>query len=194
MPHGKSRGVRTSEFPLTEPVLPNVEIDRPSDWPAVLSSVRDYWNERRGSRMMPSRGDISPAQIKSLLPYILLADVVDEGRDFRYRVVGTNLREFFYFEPTGKLMSEAIAPFGAGTVEGTLASYHAVMERRAPMRLTGSGSWFGQNPKYFDALLAPMSDDDVTVNMIFGTFIFAWDHEHQFRPPRDPRLDNHAPA
>jgi hypothetical protein len=68
------------------------------------------------------------------------------------------------------------------------------MERRAPMRLTGSGSWYGQNPKYFDALLAPMSDDGEAVNMILGTFIFVWDREHQFRVPLDPGLGGHVLA
>ena len=179
---------------MNELALPNVEIDRATNWPPVLSSVRDYWNEKRGARTMPSRSDISPAQLKSFLPYILLADVVDAGKDFRYRVVGTQLREFFYFEPTGKLMSEALAPFGRETVGATLAGYRAVIERRAPMRLTGSGSWYGQNPKYFDALLAPMSDDGEAANMILGTFIFVWDHAHQFQSPLDPRLGGHVSA
>lgn len=179
---------------MSELPLPNVEIDRATDWPAVLSSVRDYWNEKRGSRAMPSRSDISPAQLKSFLPYILLADVVDAGKDFRYRVVGTQLREFFYFEPTGKLMSEAVAPFGRDTVQATLAGYRAVMERRAPMRLTGAGAWFGQSPKFFDALLAPMSDDGEAVNMILGTFIFVWDRDHQFRAPLASRRGGHVTA
>lgn len=179
---------------MTQLALPNVEIDRPTRWPAVLSSVRDYWNEKRGDRLMPSRSDISPAQIKPFLPYILLADVIDHGKDFRYRVVGTELREFFYFEPTGKLISDAIAPFGVETVQATLAGYRAVVERRALMRITGAGSWYGQNPKYFDALLAPMSDDGETPNMILGTFVFVWDHEHQFVPPPDPRLAGYATA
>jgi hypothetical protein len=172
----------------TEPLLPDIEIDRSSDWPEVLASVRDYWSDKRGARAMPGRGDISPAQLKSELPHILLADVIDGGVDFRYRLVGTQLRPFFFNEPSGKLMSEAIAPFGEVTLQQTLGAYRSVIERRAPIRLTGSGSLYGQDPKYFDALLAPLSDNGVTVNMILGTFVFFWDLEHQFRPPVDPRL------
>lgn len=132
---------------------------------------------------MPSRSDISPSELKSQLPHILLADTVDGGADFRYRLVGTRLRPFFHAEPSGRLMSEALAPFGEATVLATLDIYRGVMERRAPMRITGSGSLFGQDPKLFDAWLAPFSDDGVTANMILGTFIFEWDFEHQFRPP-----------
>jgi hypothetical protein len=85
-------------------------------------------------------------------------------------------------------MSEALAPFGVATVEATLESYRAVVERRAPMRLTGAGSWYGQDLKLFDALLAPLSDDDASVNMILGTFVFVWDTKNQFRNPRDSQL------
>ncbi|HEX3944115.1 MAG TPA: PAS domain-containing protein [Rhizomicrobium sp.] len=165
-----------------------MEIDRDTDWPGNLSFLRDYWLNRRGSRSMPSRNDISPAQLKAQLPYLLLADVIDGGVDFRYRLVGTELRQFFRAEPSAKCMSEALMPFGAETVEATLVSYRAVVERRAPMRLTGAGSWYGQEFKLFDALLAPLSDDDVSVNMILGTFVFVWDEKNQFRDPRDSRL------
>jgi hypothetical protein len=167
---------------------PNVEIDRDTDWPENLSFVRDYWLGKRGSRSMPSRNDISPAQLKTQLPHILLADVIDDAADFRYRLIGTELRQFFRGEPSTKRMSEALAPFGVETVEATLASYRAVVERRATMRLTGAGSWYGQEFKLFDALLAPLSDDDVSVNMILGTFVFEWDVKNQFGNPRDSRL------
>ncbi|HEX3652147.1 MAG TPA: PAS domain-containing protein [Rhizomicrobium sp.] len=167
---------------------PNVEIDRDTDWPGNLSFIRDYWLDKRGARTMPSRDDIHPAQLKPWLPHLLLADVIEGGADFRYRLVGTELRRFFRAEPSTKYMSEALAPFGAETVQATLDSYRAVVGRRAPMRLTGAGSWYGQDLKLFDALLAPLSDDDARVNMILGTFVFEWDVKNQFRNPRDSRL------
>jgi hypothetical protein len=165
-----------------------VELDRATDWPDVLSAVRDYWLEKRGSRSMPSRRDISPAHMKAQLPHILLADVIDGGMDFRYRVVGFELSKFFSSDPTGKLMTDALAPFGSETVQATIASYRGVVERRAPVRLTGSGSVYGQYAKHFDAFLAPLSEDDAAVNMILGTFVFLWDATHPFRPPPEPGL------
>lgn len=166
----------------------NIEIDRSEGWPNILSFVRDCWLDKRGARSMPSRSDISPAQLKAQLPHILLADVIDGGMDFLYRLVGTELRRFFYSEPSGEPMSKILAPFGEATVEGTLASYRGVLGRRAPVRITGAGVWFGQEPKLFDAYLAPLSDDDSAISMILGTFVFEWDREHQFRQPLAPRL------
>jgi hypothetical protein len=173
---------------MTDLPLPAVEIDRQTDWPENLSFVRDYLLSKRGARSMPGRSDISPAQLKTQLPYVLLADVIDGGADFRYRLVGTELRRFFRGEPSGKRMTEALAPFGAETLETTLQSYRAAVARRAPIRFTGAGSWFGQDLKLFDALLTPLSDDDASVNMILGTFVFVWDPKYQFGNSPDSRL------
>lgn len=163
----------------------DVALNRDDDWPDVLAAVRDYWVAQRGAREMPARGDLSPHHLKAQLPDILLADVVDGGVDFRYRLVGTNLRQFFIDEPSGQLMSEALRPFGEDTVVRTIATYRGVAAHRRPLRITGSGSVYGQDPKLFDAWLAPLSGDGAEVNMILGTFIFVWDVEHRFVQPRD---------
>jgi len=154
---------------------PYVEADPDRDEPALLAFLRDYWQDRRGEREMPARRDISPSTMKSRLPHILLADVVEEGQDFRYRLVGGELQRYFHGNPTGKLMSEALSPFGPATVRQTIEIYAQAVTRRAPVRISGAGAAYSQNAKRFDALLAPLSDDGLRVNMIVGTFLFEWD-------------------
>ena len=44
-----------------------------------------------------------------------------------------------------------------------------------PLRIRGSGDWFSQGAKTFEAILAPLADDGARVNMIFGAFVFDWD-------------------
>ncbi len=72
-------------------------------------------------------------------------------------------------------MSESLAPFGAQTAMRTIQTYATVITRRAPLRIRGTGALFAQDAKQFDALVAPLSDDGRTVNMILGTFLFEWD-------------------
>ena len=72
-------------------------------------------------------------------------------------------------------MSQALAPFGPATVRRTIETYAKIVTRRAPLRIRGAGSLYAQNAKLFDALLAPLSDDGIRVNMILGTFQFEWD-------------------
>jgi hypothetical protein len=150
------------------------ELNPQSEEPALLADVRRYWERKRGSGAMPSRRDIIPSEIRSHLPSVLLVDVIGDGEDFRYRLVGTRLHDYFPEVPTGKLMSALLAPFGHDTVQGTLDVYRTVMKERRPQRIKGDGAWYGQDPKLFDAVLAPLSDDGDHVNMIFGAFKFAW--------------------
>ena len=153
----------------------DVEIDPDRDEPALLTFLRDYWQDLRGPREMPSRRDIAPSTMKARLPHILLADVIEQGWDFRYRLVGGELQRYFQGNPTGKLMSEALGSFGPDTVRRTIETYARIVARRAPMRIRGAGSLYAQNAKVFDAVLAPLSDDGIRVNMILGTFLFEWD-------------------
>jgi len=152
----------------------DVEFDPADEEPQLLGFVRTYWENRRGSSAMPRRSDIVPSDMRAHLRHILIADVVEGGRDFRYRLVGTELQRYFAGNPTGKLMSEALAAFGTSTVSRTIATYRTVVERRAPLRIRGSGALYNQSAKTFDALLAPLSDDGEMPNMVFGTFLFEW--------------------
>ena len=164
--------------------MAEVEFDPDLDEPKPLTFLRDYWHKRRGAASMPQRKDISPSHMKPHLKHILLVDVVARGEDFRYRLVGSELQRYFHGNPSGRLMSEALAPFGAETVRRTVATYRAVIERRAPLRILGAGSLYAQDAKLFDALLAPLSDDVGTPVMILGTFTFLWAFDAALAGPR----------
>lgn len=162
---------------------PDIQYDPNVEEPLLLGSLRNYWLAQRGSDAMPRRADISPSDMRGYLGNILLADVVDGGMDFRYRLVGGELQRYFRGNPTGKLMSEALLPFGRETATRTIHTYASAMARRAPLRVRGSGAFFGQDAKLFDALLTPLSDDGATVNMILATFLFEWDFQSKRAVP-----------
>src|SRR5258706_15842064 len=91
-----------------------------------LVVIHSYWQSKRNGRRMPSRADIVPAELTLPLPLILLADVLDGGRDFRYRLLGTRLTPYFPKRATGKTFTEALAPFGEETVAATSAVYLSI--------------------------------------------------------------------
>jgi hypothetical protein len=163
---------RLHEVPI--PAGVRIERDPASADHAVLRAVKAYWDDKRGSRRMPARADIRPAEIKSLLPQVLLADVLSGGDDFRYRLLGTKLRPYFPQEATGQTMRTALSPFGAEAVEAALAVYREVAIERIPLRVTGPGEMFAQHSKFFEVMLMPLGDTDETTEMIFGAFEFDW--------------------
>jgi hypothetical protein len=77
----------------------------------VLLQGYDYWNSRRGSRAMPARADLDPAEMKAILPHIVLTDVLrdespDWPLDFRYRLLGTAVEDHMSRRFTGLRLSE----------------------------------------------------------------------------------------
>jgi hypothetical protein len=127
----------------------------------------DYWNGKRGAREMPARRDLDPIEMRAFLPQVMLLDVIDGGRDFFCRVVGSDIRERIGFELTGHLLSELNGePEIVGSI---LEEYREVVRLRRPTcarhdfinRITG-------RPKVYERMTTPLSDDGVAVNMLFG--------------------------
>lgn len=77
----------------------------------LLRQAYDYWNAQRGSRPMPARADLDPADMRRLLPNIILMDVLHDAKpgwplDFRYRLIGTRADAMMNARYTGKCMSD----------------------------------------------------------------------------------------
>ena len=157
-------------------IPPGISIERDPASPdhAVLRAIKAYWDEKRGQRRMPARADIQPAEIKSLLPQVLLVDVLPGGDDFRYRLLGTKLRPYFPSEATGQTMRATLSPFGTQTLDAMLAAYREVADSRIPLRINGTGEIFARPSKFFEAILMPLGEVDEIADMIFGAFEFDW--------------------
>lgn len=135
-----------------------------------LREIHAYWEVRRGGRPMPSRAEIDPTDIPNLLPYVVLVDVLDEPRDFRFRLAGTHLGEAVSKEVTGLRIGEALpSAFHAET------HYHwcNCIERRAP--LVGRGTlWVPERDFiHWEGILLPLSADGASVDMMLGGIIFS---------------------
>lgn len=72
----------------------------------VVRAAVDYWHRKRAAGNLPRRADLDPVDIPKLLPHLMLKDVRRDPWDFRYRVVGTTVREHSRADWTGKWMSE----------------------------------------------------------------------------------------
>lgn len=139
----------------------------------VLNFFLGYWRAKCASRSMPSRGDIAPKECKAVLGNMLLIDVVEEGRAFRYRMVGTEFARYFLFDPTGKTVEEALPPPDDDHIEGVVAALKAVTARRLPLYSSVPakdvrGVFF----EAFESLWAPLSDDGSTVNCILQCIVY----------------------
>jgi len=144
------------------------------------ASVREifaYWDGKRGDRKMPRRADIDPAEVRRLLPNILLVDVKWDPLDFVYRLVGTEEVAMRRADPTGKRVEENT--FGPSR-DLVMANYRAVAANGG--LLYDPNSFTSLDGRYIrdESLFLPLSEDGQRVSQIL---VYAY-YRFAAPPPR----------
>jgi hypothetical protein len=125
----------------------------------------DYWLAKAAGRPMPSRKDLSPADVPRLLPHVSLIDVLAGARAFRYRLAGSRLREVFDREVTGSVID-------AGSEEARngywLTAHERVVNSARPVNGALRGSQQSKDHLVQFWLRLPLSASGETVDMILG--------------------------
>lgn len=138
----------------------------------TLAFLRSYWDVKRAGRTMPSRADIRPSELREHLGWVLMIEVLPDLSDFRFKLIGTLVTDYFLTDATGKTVTEAFAEFGPAPTKAVQALFRKTAREKRPIRAFGDTNWFRPGFEEFDAIYLPLSDDDVTVNMILHGFVF----------------------
>lgn len=138
---------------------------------ATCRFLRDYWEEKRGTRAMPARADISPAQLKDHLGWVMILDVLPGARDFRFRLIGTLVTQYFSVDSTGRTVIEAFAPNGEAVAKACNAVFRKVARDKIIMRSAGDAGWLAEGMEEFEAIYLPLSDDGETVTHVLHAFV-----------------------
>ena len=126
-----------------------------------------YWDQQRRGRTMPARRDISPSDVRHLLPYITLIDHVDG--EFRYRLVGTAVSQELGRDLTGSLVGSYVTP--PEYAAAILGIYEELVAAATPIFTTGEYRAASQAIHTVSRLILPLSNDGTTVNMALFTRI-----------------------
>lgn len=139
----------------------------------ILSFFLSYWRAKKKRDLLPYHRDFDARDVGGLLPWVILADGLPELADFRYRVIGSRICDYYLGGSTGRTVSEAFAKY-AQLGQETLWLYRRTCKRKYPIRLTGpavhlSGIFF---PAY-DALYLPYSRDGIHADRVLNIFSLA---------------------
>ena len=122
----------------------------------------DYWRSRAGGRVMPSRSDIDPAAITSLLPGISIIDASVPSQPI-YRLAGTRLREIYGQEVTGK----SVFDLELGEKRSYwLTVYRKVVQEQVPMQGAIKGPVADRDHVVLFWMRLPLTDNGATVNKV----------------------------
>lgn len=127
----------------------------------LLKRLHDYWDRCRGTRRMPRREDIDPAEIRTILKRIHLLDVISPTT-FRYRVYGSNVSN-----PDARDMTGLTTADYRDTQFGEMVTRHLadVVREAAPICLHVRATLERQPYEYY-RLTLPLSPDDERVSML----------------------------
>jgi hypothetical protein len=140
-----------------------------------VRAVYDYWRRKAAGRPMPTRADIEPADLKPLLPAMMLVDVVHDTRRFVYRLVGTHEVAGRGRDPTGLSVAEA---FYAGSAEEALAAYEYVTRECRPFCYIEPYRTPDGWQEREDTIYLPLTRDGETVGIIL---VYAYTHGFKAR-------------
>jgi len=121
-----------------------------------LQFLLGYWRERAGERRAPTIRDIDPIEMRPALGFIVLADVIAGGADFRFRLYGSAVAAVSGFDLTGKRLSEHPAPDYVSAFY--LALYRAAY-RRAESVSTTHRPPPAVHTHAWHRLMLPLADD-----------------------------------
>jgi len=140
------------------------------DHPAC-AFLHDLWHRKRGARTMPSRADFSPIQLKQHIGWVTILDVLPNKLDFRYRLIGTLVTEYFSTDWTGKTVVEAFASHGDAVAKRANSTFRKVARDGVVMRVSGDANWLAEGMEEFEAIYLPLSDDGGSVDHILHAFV-----------------------
>jgi hypothetical protein len=134
-----------------------------------LKQIYVYWLSKKGRRRAPSRADIDPAEIASLMPYVGLVDVERAPLRFRYRLLGTEVVRGLGIELTGRFLDEVPLDDHQRAIA---REYTRVAERAEPVCTIWEYTRADGRHVHYERLGLPLMTDGRTVDMLFGGVVF----------------------
>jgi len=162
----------------------------PPDEDGRFRHARLYWNTIRGDRRFPARRDYDPVDVPCLLPFTALIEVCEQGRDFRYRLIGTAIDALNQGYHTGQRLS-TIRPEAQPAIRA--ADLRRCCEAGQP--IFGHYRYNGRHDGDIRALnvqLLPFGEDDDSVNLIWALVLREFGNERIGRTCI-PRRSNRSP-
>lgn len=135
----------------------------------LLRELHDYWLTKHDGARLPSRGDLDPADMRVLLPHLLLVDCGETLAAFRYRLYGTELCRGFEQDRTNLRFAdlpnienydEAYAGYWQTYSAAVAVYFHG-------RRVSSRRDWL-----LYSRLTLPLSADGTKVDKILGGIVF----------------------
>lgn len=141
------------------------------NWHPRLVQLYRYWRSLHHGELLPSRRDFDPAAVSRLLPTMWLVDVLREPMRFRYRLIGTRIRDAGERDVTGSFLDEAHPEIAA---RDGFARFREIVGSGRPSWRRGRPFLFVHHQDFHEIenLFLPLAGDGKTVDMVLINTVF----------------------
>lgn len=133
----------------------------------ISRQIYDYWDALRRGRRAPRRSELEPAELKELLPDIVILEQED-ALTYRFRLAGTRVCSHFGAELTGRNLLDFWSRRERESIESLLFS---VREDAAAAVLGFTASSEDGREALMEMVLLPLKRDDGALNRVFGSIV-----------------------
>lgn len=135
--------------------------------PPPLRFLLAHWSKLADKPALPHLRQIDALDLGPALGHVMLLDVVDGGRDFRYRLFGSVVARVSNFEMTGRLLSEL--PASPYVVELLLAVYRVALQLRHPVFSARRPVTAEYTARWMQIVMPLVDDSGAVARMLAGT-------------------------
>jgi hypothetical protein len=135
-----------------------------------LDAALTYWEGLCAlHHRLPCRQEVDPVKMRAFLPYVILVDVLRDGRgrvaDFHFRLSGTEVAARYGCDLRGLMLTEV----DLGDCEGEImAAYLQTVAWGAPQYFVDAYVRADGRPMHYERLLMPLSSDGFAVDVLLG--------------------------
>ena len=140
--------------------------------PIVLQGL-DYWRRLKGDRSYPARKDMMPREMSPLLRNIVLIRLVDDGKDYEYRIVGDAHVISHGFSMQGLRVSD-VDKFSPGYGPVLKSLYDYAVRRRGAYAFRGWTERGEKHKKYIysESVFMPLGPDEATIDHVLNFAVY----------------------
>jgi hypothetical protein len=133
----------------------------------IVRQGYDYWLSKRAGRTFPARADINPAEIKRLLPHVILVRVLDGGRDYQYRIVGEANVKAHGFNPLNGRVGDLDRQV-QGYTAMMIGLYTHICRTGRPFAARGTLVHLDRSFQTYESIYMPLGPDGDTVDHLLA--------------------------
>lgn len=139
----------------------------------MVSAFGALWRRKRRGDDLPRRADFAMEELAPWFGHVIIMDVIDGGRDFRYRLIGTSITGFLDRDYSRRLVSECDYGDDDLSRDKIFDTFRRPIARGGPVFRSGRVLWAADRTwRSYDSVHCPLRRNTGAAELTIGVLYF----------------------